>query len=100
VLQSLGISTDPETNATAPAEGFAATKGAKWVVDRWASYPDYAQSVGDSFATECTGSTTKAGECDLDQRYTDADTISWTWQYCTQWGQYSESFVTFKQAVV
>lgn len=80
------IETDPETNATAPAEGFAVSKGAPFAVARWASYPWFAPGVNQYLETNCSGKTNVAGTCDLDRRFTDPASIAWTWQYCTQWG--------------
>jgi hypothetical protein len=81
------LSTDPECNTTAPAEGFAPTKGAQYVVDRWASYSDFVPWVNATFSTNCTGSATEVGDCNLDQPFTDPDQIAWTWQICTEWGE-------------
>jgi hypothetical protein len=80
------IETDPSTNKTAPAAGWAASKGAKWTVDRWASWKPFTPLVNSYMTTNCSGSLTTAGDCNLDLRFTDPASISWTWQYCTQWG--------------
>jgi hypothetical protein len=80
------ISTDPKTNKTSPAEGWAASKGAAWTAQRWATWPTWVDSVNYYMNSECTGSMTEKTECNLDFRWTDPATISWTWQYCTQWG--------------
>lgn len=34
------ISTDPKRNTTSPAEGFAASRGANYTIDRWATWPN------------------------------------------------------------
>jgi len=80
------IETDPETNATAPADGFAASRGAHFTVARWASYPSFAPGVNQYLETNCSGRVNVTATCDLDRRFTDPASISWAWQYCTQWG--------------
>ncbi|EOD48584.1 putative serine family protein [Neofusicoccum parvum UCRNP2] len=74
----------------AGADGWAASRGADFVVKQWASYPDFAATVNSFLDTNCEGpnapSNTTATECNLDKRFEDPATISWTWQYCTQWG--------------
>lgn len=80
------IETDPSTNTTAPAEGWAKSKGAKWTVDRWSKYPIFTPMVNSYLETECSGKLNSTGNCDLNRRFTDPASISWTWQYCTQWG--------------
>lgn len=71
----------------AGADGHGKAKGAKWVVDRWASYPWFAGNVNKYLETECSGKANITGNCDLNRRFTDPAMISWTWQYCTQWGK-------------
>jgi hypothetical protein len=89
------LETDPKKNATAPAEGWAKTKGAKWATDRWASYPPFVKNINEVFyGIECSGKLNVTGSCDLNQKSTDPASISWTWQYCTQWGM-SSSFDPF-----
>jgi hypothetical protein len=80
------IETDPKTNAIAPKEGWAKSKGAKWTTDRWASFPAFLPNVNSYLETECSGKLNTTGDCDLDRKFTDPAMISWTWQYCTQWG--------------
>jgi hypothetical protein len=69
------------------AEGLAKSKGAKAVVDRWAAYPVFATNVNNYMETTCSGKQNVSGVCDLDRKFTDPASISWTWQYCTQWGE-------------
>ncbi|KAJ4333394.1 hypothetical protein N0V95_009439 [Ascochyta clinopodiicola] len=85
------IETDPKTNTTAPAEGWAKSKGAKSVVDRWATWKTFAPVVNSYMETECSGSQNVTGTCDLNKRFTDPASISWTWQYCTQWGYFQSA---------
>ncbi|EKG13057.1 Peptidase S28 [Macrophomina phaseolina MS6] len=80
------------TNSTvAGADGWAPSRGAEYVVEQWASYPGFAETVSSSLDTICEGSTpptdnSTAPECNLEKRFEDPSSISWTWQYCTQWG--------------
>ena len=81
------IETDLANGNTAPKEGWAPSKGAKWVVDRWSTYPNFVTMVNDYFELECSGHANKTGgHCILDGAFKDPSTISWTWQYCTEWG--------------
>jgi hypothetical protein len=64
------ISTDPETNKVSDERGWAAIKGAPFVIDRWSSWKGWDQN--------CT-------QPELPEEQ-DADMISWTWQTCTEWG--------------
>lgn len=81
------IETDPKTNKTAPAEGWAKSKGASFTVDRWASYQYFVDMVNTYMTTDCSGKVNVTGDCNLNLRFTDPASISWTWQYCTQWGE-------------
>ncbi|KAJ4368659.1 hypothetical protein N0V86_009568 [Didymella sp. IMI 355093] len=85
------IETDPKTNTTAPAAGWAKSKGAKYVVDRWASWKTFTPVVNNYLETECSGKQNVTGTCDLNKRFTDPSSISWTWQYCTQWGYFQSA---------
>lgn len=83
------IETDPKTNKTAPAEGWAESRGGQYVVDRWASWPAFVKLVDTTYEIDCEGPSKKAAaepECKLGLPFTDPATISWTYQYCTQWG--------------
>ena len=81
------IETDPASNKTAGADGWAASKGAKFTVDRWANWKPFVAVVNSYLETSCSGSATVEGNCDLDRQFTDPSMIAWTWQYCTQWGK-------------
>jgi hypothetical protein len=72
----------------AGATGWNQIKGAEWVVERWASYPWFVGNVNQYLETDCSGRDNVRGECDLNKRYTEPNVISWTWQYCTQWGEW------------
>lgn len=85
------IETDPATNKTAPAEGWAKSKGAEYVTSRWASFPYFTRNVNSYLETECSGQLNTTGTCDLDRQFSDPAMISWTWQYCTQWGYFQSA---------
>lgn len=83
------IETDPETQKLAPSEGWAKSKGAAFPVARWASYPWFVSNTNTYLETKCSGKSNVTGDCDLNRKFTDPAMISWTWQYCTQWGKSS-----------
>jgi hypothetical protein len=75
------------TKSVAGAAGWSEQKGAKWVTERWAKYPSFASNVNKYLETNCSGNANVTGNCDLNRKFTDPAMISWTWQYCTQWGK-------------
>nr|AJD23145.1 family S28 serine peptidase [Onygena corvina] len=80
---------DPKTNKTAPAEGWAPTKGDKAMAERFAAWPPLASLVNANGMTNCKQTDkTKPLECKLDKPSEDKDFISWVWQYCSEWGYY------------
>ncbi|KAK7180547.1 hypothetical protein DPSP01_006078 [Paraphaeosphaeria sporulosa] len=85
------LETDPVSTKVADKDGWAKTKGAKFVVDRWASWPKFAGVVSDSMDTVCSGDKNKTAECNLDLVFQDPSSVSWTWQYCTQWGYFQSA---------
>lgn len=83
------METDPETNKTAPAEGFAPKLGAKAMANRFASWPPFVSIVNEAMDTNCEGlKSSEPAICDLGKRFNDTAMISWTWQYCSEWGYY------------
>jgi pimeloyl-ACP methyl ester carboxylesterase len=80
-------STNTTTSAQAPNQ-----KKIPQAVQRWASYKYFAPNVNSYMETNCSGKADVAGDCDLDRRFTDPASISWTWQYCTQWGKLTYSY--------
>ncbi|KAL0636799.1 hypothetical protein Q9L58_004156 [Maublancomyces gigas] len=84
------IATDPATGKLSSAEGWAKKKGGKWAADRWAQWPKFAEVVNYYTPTNCEGfygnSSTGTTECRLDDAFPDPAAISWTWQYCSEWG--------------
>jgi hypothetical protein len=108
------LSTDPKSKHVSNTEGFAVRKGAQYVLDRWAAWPGFKDLVNNYTPTECLGpnhkfnstmflpngtaiglinlNATKTANntvsCKLDERNTDPGTISWAWQYCSQWGYF------------
>ncbi|KAJ5551612.1 hypothetical protein N7535_000443 [Penicillium sp. DV-2018c] len=93
-LGSLGsfcehMETDPETSAPAPPQGFAATRGKKYAALRYASWPIFTQMVNMNYETNCKKlEPSEPLSCVLAPPAFDPDAISWTWQYCTEWGYY------------
>ncbi|EEP79957.1 predicted protein [Uncinocarpus reesii 1704] len=83
------LETDPETGKTAPAEGWAPTKGGKAMAERFAAWPPLVPSINPYFGTNCKGQNpNKPTSCNLGMRNADPTLISWTWQYCSEWGYY------------
>jgi hypothetical protein len=80
--------TDGLKPALAGKEGWADKKGGKWVAERWATYPWFTSNTNSYLETDCSGKANISGNCDLNRRFTDPAMISWTWQYCTQWGKF------------
>lgn len=78
--------TDTMRPTIAGSDGLAKNKGAKYVVDRWASFPFFTQGVNQYLETNCSGRAGVQGDCNLNLAFMDPASISWTWQYCTQWG--------------
>jgi hypothetical protein len=79
--------TDGMKPTIAGADGLSKGKGAKYTVARWADYPWFNSNVNQYLETECSGKENVLGNCDLNRKFTDPAMISWTWQYCTQWGK-------------
>jgi hypothetical protein len=76
-------------NMTAPTttNGWAPYVGNKAVAERLASWPNLAPLVNSYTGLNCKGlDSTRPTSCTLGRPITDPDSISWTWQYCTQWG--------------
>jgi hypothetical protein len=86
--------TDGMLPVVAGAQGWSQKKGVEWVVRRWASYPWFVNNVNQYLETECSGRGNIVGECDLNKRFTEPNVISWTWQYCTQWGEFLDFSLT------
>jgi hypothetical protein len=84
--------TDGMKPVLAGKDGWGKTKGAEWVVARWASYPWFAGNVNQYLETECSGRDDVAGTCDLNNKFSEPNVIAWTWQYCTEWGESSYPF--------
>ncbi|KAL6702751.1 hypothetical protein ACN47E_000985 [Coniothyrium glycines] len=93
------IESDPQTNTTAPAEGWAKSKGAEYAVARWASFPYFATNTNNYLETTCSGQRNVSATCDLNRKFTDPSMISWTWQYCTQWGYFQSANLGPRQLV-
>lgn len=81
------IETDPVSAKVAGKDGWAKSKGAKFAVDRWSTWEPFVGVVNDFMQTTCSGDKNVTAECNLDLPFTDPASVSWTWQYCTQWGK-------------
>ncbi|GFF33870.1 thymus-specific serine protease [Aspergillus udagawae] len=78
---------DPATNQLAGSEGLAPIRGSKYVAERWASFPYFISLVNRIYGTNCDGlNASEPLSCDFSQPNTVPELISWTWQYCTEWG--------------
>ncbi|KAL4744838.1 hypothetical protein BDW72DRAFT_208706 [Aspergillus terricola var. indicus] len=86
------LESDPVTGQTAGAEGLASRLGNKYLAERWAAWPIFAQLINVNYETNCKGlDMSAAPSCELNKPVTDASAIAWTWQYCTQWGFYQSN---------
>jgi hypothetical protein len=86
------LEVDPVTKQPAGPGGLAPTRGSKYVAERWAAWPVFTPLVNYYFETNCRGlNATLPPSCELNMLYTDPDSISWTWQYCTEWGFYQSN---------
>ncbi|OKL62228.1 hypothetical protein UA08_02156 [Talaromyces atroroseus] len=68
-----------------PTSGWAPYIGNRAVAERLASWPQLIPLINSYADTECN-TETGSDSCALGGRLTDAASISWTWQYCSQWG--------------
>ncbi|CAG7921513.1 unnamed protein product [Penicillium olsonii] len=86
------METDLDTGAPAPAGGLAELRGNKYAADRYASWPVFVQYTNMNYNTNCNRTEiSKPLMCDLGQGPVDPDSISWTWQYCTEWGYFQSN---------
>ncbi|KAL5119384.1 hypothetical protein ACEQ8H_002653 [Pleosporales sp. CAS-2024a] len=81
------------------SQGWSGKKGAKWVAQRWASYPWFVANVNKYLETECSGRDNVQGDCNLNKKFTEPAMISWVWQYCTQWGYFQSANLGPQQLV-
>ncbi|KAB8276669.1 serine carboxypeptidase S28-domain-containing protein [Aspergillus minisclerotigenes] len=77
----------------ASPNGIARKIGVKELTEKFAAWPpllylinQWGSQVGDG-NSNCKGQNNSTETvCELGGQFTDPDTISWTWQYCTEWG--------------
>jgi hypothetical protein len=103
------LSFDPTTNKTSDAQGWAATKGPMFSIQRWASSPMFKKILKEETKDTCVDKTTNPGSDDLtvsaEKPCVDTpaprttETLSWTWQYCTEFGYFQTSNVGPKQLI-
>lgn len=78
---------DTETGRPAPAAGLAKLRGKKYAAERYASWPVFTQVVNMNYDTNCRKlEASQPLVCNLSTLSDDPSMISWTWQYCTEWG--------------
>ncbi|KAK2739661.1 hypothetical protein FQN57_006494 [Myotisia sp. PD_48] len=83
------LETDPRTNRTAPSMGWAWLKGEKAMAERFASWPRLAKLINSGYSTNCKGLDPETPvACKIGGQAWDPTMISWTWQYCSEWGYY------------
>ncbi|KAJ5537733.1 Serine peptidase family S28 [Penicillium frequentans] len=83
------LETDPYTGTVAGPRGFAPYLGNEYVAKRFASFPAFIELVNFNYYTNCGGlDETQPVSCVLNPKATDPDVISWTWQFCTEWGYF------------
>lgn len=83
------LETDPYTGTVAGPHGFAPYLGKEYVAKRFASFPAFIELVNFNYYTNCGGlDETQPVSCVLNPKATDPDVISWTWQFCTEWGYF------------
>ncbi|KAE8396638.1 hypothetical protein ETB97_006514 [Aspergillus alliaceus] len=71
----------------ASPNGIAPKIGADKLTEKFAAWPELLFLVNIFGSTNCRGQdNTTETSCELGQRFSEPDTISWTWQYCTEWG--------------
>ena len=78
---------------SASPDGIAPKIGPQALTKKFAAWPpllslinQWGSSVGDGNCN-CKGQdNSTATTCELGGQFSDPDTISWTWQYCTEWG--------------
>jgi hypothetical protein len=91
------LEVDPITKQAADERGWAAVKGDQYVVDRFATWPGFVPLINIQDNLTCAGphptqkNTTTAINCDIDQRTQSPDAISWSWQFCSQFGFFQGS---------
>lgn len=82
--------TNSEASQTAtptPSTGWAPYIGDRAVAERFASWPQLIPLINAYADTDCDSEVVSDdSSCVLGGRLTDPATISWTWQYCSQWG--------------
>jgi hypothetical protein len=92
--QTMSVKNNATASTTAPPSGWAPYITAKTVAERFASWPQLASLVNSYTGQNCRGTdVTRPVSCQLGLPLEDADSVSWTWQYCSQWGYFqSDNF--------
>lgn len=86
------LTTDPETLAPAGPGGFAPYRGKEWIAEHFSAWPAWTDLINKLYNTNCKRVDPSLPlSCVLNPPATDPDTISWTWQYCTEWGYFQSN---------
>lgn len=96
------LSTDPLSNTTSPAAGWAPSRGANYTIARWAAWPFSMSAVNNGMSTACEGPGRTGAQlpwCDLERLVTHPDGIAWRWQACTEWGFFQTANLGARQLV-
>ncbi|KAH8689890.1 putative serine peptidase, family S28 [Talaromyces proteolyticus] len=75
---------------SATSTGWAPFVGKKIVAERFASWPQLIPLINGYSSTECGKDVSDFESCDLGTRMDDSDSISWMWQYCSQFGFFQQ----------
>ena len=80
------LETDENLTPAGP-RGFAPYRGREWVARRYAAWPIFKELINFNYETNCGQlDETQPLSCVLNPIPTDVSNISWTWQFCTEWG--------------
>ncbi|KAF7713427.1 Peptidase S28 [Penicillium ucsense] len=83
------LETDDYSKRTAGAEGVASRRGNRYVAERYATWPIFVYLINFNYGTNCRQTDlSQPLECKLNPATTDPDTISWFWQFCTEFGYF------------
>ncbi|KAJ5580365.1 hypothetical protein N7450_006666 [Penicillium hetheringtonii] len=86
------METDPMTLTVAGPRGFAPYRGRKFAAEQFSSWPIFKKLVNVNYDTNCGQlDDTLPLSCVLNPKSVEPDTISWAWQFCTEWGFYQSN---------
>ncbi|KAI2786857.1 hypothetical protein POX_g09253 [Penicillium oxalicum] len=83
------LETDGYSMRPAGPDGLASWRGNQYVAERYAAWPIFIDVVNYNYDTNCRQTDyTRPLECELNPVTNNPDTISWFWQFCTEFGYY------------